>query len=294
MEQATPATPNSGSAIAPQFDENLLAMAAEAYGLADRLCDHCRNFYALWGYRRLARMCGAEGGLDAIERALAGPIASGAKRILIAAAADTNLLATVARAGAGPDTEIVVIDRCRTPLELCRQFARRWSLSVKTQVVDLMDLDLTGFDLAYANSVLWYIPAEKRVDVLGRLRRALRPGGHFVHVFNTSRRVVGEAMSEYRNGYPDWVIAELDRERIQLPAPRDVFRQRLSDHAQVFASRREGTFDGPDTIDALASAAGFIMRNREELDLPLAGPLRDYSARLSKRRFMTVFQSPAT
>ena len=43
-------------------------MAAQAYELAASLCEHCRNYHALWGYCRIARMFGAaEAGQAEIE-----------------------------------------------------------------------------------------------------------------------------------------------------------------------------------------------------------------------------------
>ena len=76
-------------------------------------------------------------------------MASGGKRVLIAAAADTGLLATVARAGSGLDPDITVVDRCETPLELCRRYASERSLPVQTQIADLTALDLADFDVVY-------------------------------------------------------------------------------------------------------------------------------------------------
>jgi SAM-dependent methyltransferase len=280
-------------AVAP-LDEDLPTVASQAYQLADRLCDRCRNFHALWPYRRLAHMCGAEGGLDIIERHLSRLVASGAKRILIAAAADTNLVATVARASRGHAVDITLLDRCETPVELSRRYAERWSLSLTGGVCDFAILDVSGFDLVYANSVLWYFPPEIQVDVLSRFRKALRPGGHLLHVFNTGGRATGEVLTEYRENYAGWVMDELDRQQIPLPDARETFKQRLDDCARALTTAREGTFGEPDAVDSLLRAAGFLIHGREELELPLAAPLRDVVSKLSKRRFITVAQVPSS
>ena len=199
-------------------------MAAEAYALADQYCDRCRNFHALWPYLRIARMVGAaESGAAKIGETLAAQISSGARRILIAGAADTGLLATVARVARGRAIEITIVDRCRTPLELCQRFAARWSLLVKTQIADLTTLDVRDFDLIYANSVLQFIPLAQCVDTLARMRRALRPGSHLVCVFNAGGRLAVDVLPEYRTNYAEWLLAELARRGISLRRPAIAF-----------------------------------------------------------------------
>jgi SAM-dependent methyltransferase len=282
----------SDAATAARFGEDLPTMAAQAYALADRYCSHCRNFHALWPYRRLARMCGAaESGADEIERTLTRLIAAGGKRILIAAAADTGLLATVARAGAGLDPEITVVDRCETPLELCRRYASECGLPVDTRIVDLNALDLAGFDVVYANSVLQFIPVDLRVNMLTRVRRSLRPGGHFVCVFNAGGRFAGEVLPEYRGRYADWLLAELDRLGVPLPDSLEMFRQRTNDYTRELETR-EGEFSNPQLVDSMMEAAGFAVLRRDQIAMPLAAPFQNLVGRLSKARFLTVARSP--
>jgi hypothetical protein len=161
-----------------RYREDLAQLAAAQYQIADRLCGVCRNFHAFWPYRRIARVVGAARPKlvgAALEALLAEVFADGRRRVLIAGAADTGLLAITARAGLGRDIEIVVVDRCRTPLELCRQFAKRWSLNAEMLHQDLTSLDVAAsFDVVFANSVLRFIAPEQRIDFLSRLRGALR------------------------------------------------------------------------------------------------------------------------
>lgn len=294
MQTSLPSTTEAARfrVVAPGIREDLPAMAAQAYELATSHCGHCLNFHALWPYRRIARMCGAaESGQAEIERTMAALMASGARRVLIAAAADTGLLASVARAGASREIAITVVDRCETPLELCRRFARNWSLPVETKIADLRGFETENFDFVYANSILQFIPAERRIDVLTRLRRSLRPGGHLVLVFNTGNRIPGAILPEYRAGYTDWVLAELDCQKIQLPDSREIFRQRIDDHARE-REAREGAFDDPHVVDTMIEAAGFTIERREQLDMPLAQPYQHLVTKLMKRRFLTVARSP--
>ena len=269
-------------------------MASQAYALADRYCSHCRNFHALWPYRRLARICGAaESGSDAIESTLRHLMASGGKRVLIAAAADTGLLATVARAGSGLDPDITVVDRCETPLELCRRYASERSLPVQTQIADLTALDLADFDVVYANSVLQFLPAGLRVEMLTRVRRALRPGGHFVCVFNAGSRFAGKVLAEYREGYAVWMLTELDRHGIHLPDARETIRRRTDDYTRELETR-EGAFGEPEVVDDMMKQAGFVILRRQQIAMPLTVPFKNLVDKLAKRRFLTVAQSPSS
>jgi SAM-dependent methyltransferase len=272
-----------------RFSEDLAQLAAAQYRVADQFCTTCRNFHALWPYRRIARLCGAaEAGGSDIETILAEIFRGGRRKVLIAGAADTGLLALTARAGAGRDIGVVIMDRCRTPLELCRQFARRWSINAETRHQDLTTFDDSGaFDVIFANSILQFIAPERRVDFLSRLSRALRPNGRLVNVFNVSTRVEGDVLPEYRAGYSAWVLAELDRRGIVLPDSHDIFVRRLNDYAREFESR-EGTFNAIDEFLALHEHAGFAVASCVETGMGLAAPWQQFVARLAKRRYILV------
>jgi hypothetical protein len=123
----------------PPYHEDLPRIAAEGFQLADRLCRGCGQLHALWPYIRLARAtsAGLEDASSQLQAVLSGLFAAGRRHVLVAGAADTGLLALVARAGAGHPLDIVVLDRCETPLELCRRLAQRWSLPITTWHEDL-------------------------------------------------------------------------------------------------------------------------------------------------------------
>jgi SAM-dependent methyltransferase len=246
----------------------------------------------MYPYRRLALGAG-QTGRAIIEHALAERVIAGARRVLIAGAADTGLLASVARATAGHDIEIEVVDRCATPIELCRRFAERWSLPAAARVVDLAELDARGFDLVYANSVLPFIPVERHTDVLARMRRALRRGGHLLLVFNTGRRIASDTSRDYRSGYADGAIAELDRQNIPLPDGREVFQQRMADYMREMEAR-EGTFDNPRVVDAMVEATGFTIVRREDLGVRQSAVFQSLDAQMSKRHFLTIARSTAS
>jgi hypothetical protein len=268
-----------------RYDENLSTMAAQAYDLASCLCGHCRTYHSIWPYRRLALDAG-QGGVRSVGQALAACIASNARRVLIAGTADTGSLATIARASAGHDIEITLVDRCPTPVELCRRFADRCALRFQSCICDLAELDVQGFDVAFANSVLPFIPASKRIDVLVRLRQGLRPGGLLVLVYNAATSIASPAG---RKSHADVMLAELDRKGIRLPDSVNAFRERICEYEQELYDR-EREFNDPTFVDNLVRASGFVLKNRQELDVPLG--IQKFTPGLSKRRYLSVWQTP--
>jgi hypothetical protein len=275
------ATPSEGLA---RYDENLPAMAAQAYALASCLCGHCRTYHSIWPYRRLALDAG-QGGVHSVEQTLAACIASTAKRVLIAGTADTGSLATIARASAGHEIEIALVDRCPTPVELCRRFANCCALRFQGGICDLAELDVQDFDVVYANSILPFIPVEKRADVLVRLRQGLRPGGLLVLVFNATTRIASPAG---RKSYADVMLAELDRKGIPLPDSVSSFRERVREYEQELYGR-ESEFNDAAAVDDLVRASGFVLKNRQELDVPLG--IQKFTPGLSKRRYLSVWHA---
>ena len=132
----------------------------------------------LWPYIRLARASIRRRRRILATRPVAGRACQrGATNILIAGSQDTGLLALIARACGASDPDIVILNRCPLPLESCRRLARSWSLPIGTMHEDLMNLDTCDrFDMILVHDTLQYIPIDRRVDVLARLRQALASG----------------------------------------------------------------------------------------------------------------------
>jgi hypothetical protein len=277
------------------YNEDLPRLAAESFALSERWCRSCGRMHALWPYIRLARAStGVEAGASHLQCLMAALIADGRRSVLIAGAADTGLLALVARASAGRDPRIVVLDRCGTPLELCRRQAQRWSIPVDTMLTDLRKLEVGGpgsqsgpFDLVLVHGTLHFIAAQHRVDVLVRLRRSLGSEGRLLLLFNASRPIDDALRSESRGEYADWVIDELERIAVPLPEPREEFRARLHRHAEQ-REDREGVFAAPEDVEALLAGAGFTLRERFEIAARVTTPVESFLAKIGKRRFLMV------
>jgi SAM-dependent methyltransferase len=272
-----------------RYIEDLPRVAADAYELAGRLCGDCRDLHALWPYARLTRAStGIEQRQSGLEAQLRAFFDLGLRDVLIAGAADSALLAHVARAGAQHEINIVVLDICDTPLELSRRFAKEWSLPIETVRQDLFDLDLScRFDVVLMHGTLNFITADRHAPVLHRLHRAVRPKGRLELLFNTSRPPdVGQAV-ESRAEYADFILSELQRLGIPLPDREAAIRERLIARAHE-REWRDGQFSTPDDVELLVKAAGFKVLSCEATGTALAKPADALLAQFSKRRFTLI------
>jgi ubiquinone/menaquinone biosynthesis C-methylase UbiE len=270
-----------------RFTEDLRQLAAEACDVARRLCGSCKNFHLLWPYLRIAKASGGDVDEPLFRAALNRLLSGCGQKVLIAGAADTGLLAVVARAASsGP--EIVVLDRCGAPLELCRRFANRWSLPIETLQMDLMELNVgSRFAVVVVHSLLQFIPTDRRVDVLSRLRRSLRPDGRLLIVFRTSKRIEGSLLREYRETYSKSLIKSLDKMKIPLPERREDFRRRVDKYSEERRTR-EGAHQNRSDVEQLIEAAGFSIEELTLIEANQSTPFRQLTAKIDKQRFLMV------
>jgi SAM-dependent methyltransferase len=272
-----------------RYSEQLRQLSSEAYIVSDSLCGPCRDLHALWPYIRLSRMStGVEDQISTLETRLRELFSGGRRDTLIAGSADTGLLALVARAGADRAGNIVVLDICETPLELCRRFAERWSLSIRTIRQDILDLDVERqFDVVLVHGTLQFISSDRRADAVARIKRAIRPGGRFVLLFNTSLPVAAENAEQIRTEYAKSVLEELKRIDVPLPDTETAMRERLYAHARRRESR-EGSFAEPDDVKHLLLDAGFNIDVCTEIDVSVASSGRALISKISKRRYIAI------
>ena len=272
-----------------RYIEDLPRVAADAYELAGYLCGDCRDLHALWPYARLTRAStGVEQSQSRLEAQLRSFFDLGLRNVLIAGAADSALLAHVARAGARHEINIGVLDICDTPLELSRRFAAQWALPIETMKQDLCDLDLAHqFDVVLMHGTLNFIAPSRHAQVLQRLHRAMRPGGRLQLHFNTSRPPAADQAVESRAEYADFILRELRRLRIPLPDREAALRERLIARAHE-REWRDGQFAAPEQVEALVKAAGFKILSCVPTGTALAKPAGELFAQFSKRRFTLV------
>ena len=269
------------------LDEDLGALAPEAYELSDRLCGDCRNFHCLWPYLRLAGASGGDVGEPLIVSKLRQLLSKGNSNTLIAGCADTGLLAVVARA-ANRTTRISLLERCQTPLELCRRFARRWSLSIETIHCDLREFTAQScYDVVFAHALLQFIPAESRIDVVSRIQRSLRPNGKLLIAFRTSSPIKGALLSEYRNGYRRDIVQQLRALNVKLPEPHGEFYRRLDRYSEE-RQKREGAHQSREEVEVLLRAGGFEIESIDPIESQQSDPFRKFATKIHKKRYLAI------
>lgn len=176
---------------------------------------------------------------DDLTRRRAG---AGRMRILIAGSGDTNLLAICAESAAlnalAPATiRYTVVDRCRTPLELCAAFARRHHLNVEVAQAEIGDGSrVFPADLIVTHSLLRFLPRDQHLDALGQLRDWLLPDGAMVFSHRLMSPEATGRSGEYRRAQDlvdllraaGFGIGRALETREENPVPgRDVARHRL-------------------------------------------------------------------
>jgi SAM-dependent methyltransferase len=169
----------------------LIECAQFGYQIAPERCargtmteDDCAWYHGTWPWLRVLGI-GTSAAVHSpyFEAATRSSVAAGeCRRVLVSGTADFALPATVARAG-GDALEYVIVDRCETPLQICRWYADRHALRFETECVDILDYQArTRFDLIYAHAFLGYFDGAGRSDLFRKWSSLLRPGGRMVMV----------------------------------------------------------------------------------------------------------------
>jgi SAM-dependent methyltransferase len=275
--------------MSSRYTEHLTDLAAQAYQLSDRLCGSCRDLHALWPYIRLSRSStGVEVEGSRLTEVLRRLIADGRRDVLIAGAADTGLLALVARAGADHPVNIVALDICETPLELCRRFAKQWSIPIATVRQDLRELNVRQqFDVVLVHGTLHFIDESGRLTAVRRIRDSLRPDGRIVLLFNTSKAPSLKADDKVHAEYAIAVLSELKRQHVSLPDNEAAICDRLAAHSRR-RQLREGAFVQPADAKLLLETAGLKVLSCDHVDVGLASKAAGFVSRISKQRFMII------
>ena len=172
--------------------EDLAYNAQRFSALAPQFCPGCADYHIRVALHRYARTRAI---LDRPEliRLVSKVIADEAARtertieIVIAGSADTAMLATAAHAAAmlGAETlkrcRFTVIDRCRTPLLVCEEFAAQHRITFRAHHGDVMSAVPPGAaDMIITHSVFRFIPHADQPAVLRRLGSWLTKDGRLV------------------------------------------------------------------------------------------------------------------
>ena len=195
---------------------SLVELACLQTELAEHSCSAiCRDYHAAWPVLRAA---GLVGGIDADR----GPVldilgrlfcSNAGRRILIAGCADSALLSLIA--GAAPATsQITIVDRCRTPIDVCRRVAAP-GLSLQTLQADLLNYKPEEpFDLVVCHSLLPFFRDAERRELLRRFAAWLVPQGSLVLAVRLKPPAHGEAHEQPDTG--QWVATRVAEARKAL------------------------------------------------------------------------------
>jgi SAM-dependent methyltransferase len=168
----------------PEVREDLLREAREVHAIAARHCaapgqDDCGWYHASLPTLRLLGVFDSPGSDDDfLLPAFAREIERGAARVLVSGCADAAMLARLVACLPGDrKVEIVVLDRCRTPLELCRDYAAQHGLPIELVHSDILDYRAGTFDFICTHSFLSFFDANARDELARVWWQLLRPGG---------------------------------------------------------------------------------------------------------------------
>lgn len=120
-------------------------------------------------------------------------------RVFLSGSADYGLLSVILEAysKAGVEPDITVVDRCTTPLRLCRWYAERFGYAINVVESDLVGFrDPEPYDLICVHSLLSCVPVHFHAGVVATWHSLLRPGGSLL-MANTIYPKIDEAKAVF-------------------------------------------------------------------------------------------------
>jgi SAM-dependent methyltransferase len=250
--------------------EDLVANARIALRVAPSLCVHGCDWYH--GLYPVLRLLGLAATPARHARFFHGAFAAlrGAERLLVAGAADTAMASLAARAL--PGAAITVLDRCPTPLALCREQAARQGVPLVTEACDLLAPaapDAQPFDLACTHSLLGMVPPADRGRAIASLAARLRPGGRLV---STNRIDAGAATSRYDPDAAARFRARVEAGAASLPG-LGVDPAAIAALARRYTEKiRSWPFASANALAAALEAGDFAVEQLEVVEIGGAGP----------------------
>ena len=252
------------------FGEDLIAIANRAAEICNANCDGCStNHWRVTAQRAvgLPESLATDRSqiVDSVRGLWKQPVPGHKFEIVIAGAADTGLLATMAHAIAilAPDalsqTHFTVVDRCRTPLLLCAEFSALHDIDCSTVAGDLrMATPERTCNLVFMHSVLRFFPSEERILFLQRARSWLAPGGHLLISNSFGRQDENQRAAKIERNEASSLRVEhaVASGLLRSPVPLDQLH-RAQQTAAMSAVDRDRVFTDLHDLERMAEAAGF-------------------------------------
>jgi hypothetical protein len=175
------------------WSEDLIWQAVRGAELGAKLCT-CEGYYHhLWG---LLRASGAMKGLNSEQQTLSDamtPFIRPNARVLIGGSADVGVLCALGRIYGPAQPAFTVVDKCRSPLELIREFASAKQFQCRTLNLDILDLDGSEkWDQIVLHYTANFVDEDHRYKFLAGVARALEPGGTLICSVKTGDKVVAD------------------------------------------------------------------------------------------------------
>lgn len=271
--------------------EDLPRLARLAYDASAVHCGTCRDYHVTVPYLRALGIGGIgaefswESQLDTLLRATAG---RKTVRWLLAGSADAGLpglLGGLAAALPGTEHRLTVVDRCQTPLVLCRAHAEAEGAEIETILGDLSDFRRDGeFDAVLMHFTTIFFAEDELPGFLRHAGSWLAPGGVLVIGFLHDRpsadppRGPSPAMRSWRAAV---IRAEVEAGRLDLPEDTDTFIGRLAQGG----SQRTRRMSAADAAAVVRSAG---LRPREVALLPFADEEAELWGHDSRQRCFIV------
>ena len=199
----------------------------------------CTLFHGLWQYFRIFGLASTPArNAEFFMNTLESLARDGAfSQMLISGAADYSMLAHVLQAYRNVEAavHVTVLDRCETPLYLCRWYAERMSVTIDTCTRDILDFaPQDRFDVTCSHSFLARFSPPQRKELMSVWQRVLRPGGKVI----TNARLNPSAPDDGSGFSPDQVTAFRDRVYREAVKHRDglgIDADEIAEHARQYA-----------------------------------------------------------
>ena len=232
----------------PANDEPLSESAPLARRMAADLCrqdpvsgEDCAWYHGIWQYLRMLDIVSAprEHGrfFSRTLEALAGD--GGYGRVLVSGTADYSMYAQILHAyrKENASCDVTVVDRCETPLFLCRWYAERQGAEVHTKAFNILDFDAAQtFDVICTHSFLGFFDPTERRRLMAKWHNLLRPGGKVVTIHRIRPASSGKLM-RFTAEQAAAFRGRVSRQAEKLKDSLDISPEELVEGARIFTER---------------------------------------------------------
>ena len=242
------------------WNEDLPSQARRAVAVGLALCACEGHYHSLWGSLRAAQV---SNGLKAEEPLLASLIAPFIRddaRVMIGGSADTGVLCAIGRIYAPSRPAITVIDRCKAPLELIREFTAAKGLACRTLNLNLLDLDGSEqWDQIVLHYTTDFVEPHLRGRLFRTLARSLASGGTLICAAMTGTKVAGDDRQELGSVFLTYSLRALQNSPLADLTQSPEFGKMLQSYAAGVSRRRMGLPTREKLRESLRSAGLLII-----------------------------------